>query len=195
MGGAKGKIRTALAASIPQIITRIEDLTPDPCNVNKGTERGLGMLERSLQKYGAGRSILTDKHGIVLAGNKTLDRAAELGLKIQVVKTRGDRLVVVQREDLEASDPRARELALADNRVAEVDLEWDAEALKALQDGGVDLGEFWQDSELASLLSRAEGDGTITTDDVTPTDYRCPRCGCEWSGSPKPKKGGDAGFE
>jgi hypothetical protein len=50
----------------------IRDLTPDPRNANKGSERGTGMLEHSLRSYGAGRSILADKHGVIIAGNKTL---------------------------------------------------------------------------------------------------------------------------
>ncbi len=190
MGGAKGKVRpsstnqTGATPTKPLLIETVADLTPDTSNVNLGTERGLGMLERSLRKYGAGRSILTDKHGIVLAGNKTLDRAAELGLKLQVVKTRGDRLVVVQREDLDASDPKARELALADNRVAEVDLEWDTEALKALQDGGVDLGEFWFSGELKALGVDVPDFAPVGEDGQNRLDEKatatCPECGHEF---------------
>ena len=51
--------------------TKISDLTPDPQNANKGTERGRGMIEDSLRRLGAGRSILVDKHNRVIAGNKT----------------------------------------------------------------------------------------------------------------------------
>ena len=44
-------------------------LTPDRHNMNRGTERGLQLLEKSLRDYGAGRSILVDKAGNVIAGN------------------------------------------------------------------------------------------------------------------------------
>ena len=46
----------------------------DSRNANKGTERGLALLDKSLRQYGAGRSILVDKNGRVIAGNKTLYR-------------------------------------------------------------------------------------------------------------------------
>ena len=70
-------------------IRSIDDLVPDSKNANKGTERGRYMLEQSLREAGAGRSIVVDRDGIVLAGNKTLEAAEELGLPIVVVKTDG----------------------------------------------------------------------------------------------------------
>jgi hypothetical protein len=135
-------------------IRTIADLTPDPRNANRGTERGTGMVERSLRQYGAGRSILTDRNGVVIAGNKTLEQAAALGLDVAVVRTRGDRLVVVQREDLDlATDAAAKELAVADNRSSEVGLEWDASVLESLADE-VDLSGLFFDDELDRLLGR-----------------------------------------
>ena len=47
----------------------INELIPDPKNANKGTKRGNQLVERSLREYGAGRSILIDKHGKIIAGN------------------------------------------------------------------------------------------------------------------------------
>lgn len=140
----------------PKRIVSIADLQPDPANANRHTERGLGMLDHSLRQYGAGRSILADRQGRVIAGSATLERAAELGLEIEVVRTRGDKLVVVQREDLDLDDPEsadARELAIADNRIAEVDLDWDGPALIALQERETDLTAFFLDEELADITA------------------------------------------
>lgn len=135
------------------MVEHLRDLRPDPRNVNKGTERGRAMLEQSLRELGAGRSILADKHGTVIAGNKTLDVAAELDLPVETVHTDGSKLVVVVRDDLDLSkDAAAKRLALADNRVAEMDLAWDAELLAGLQDEGVDLSGLWGKDELAALL-------------------------------------------
>lgn len=47
---------------------KLSDLQPDRRNANKGTERGLKALDHSLRQYGAGRSILVDKHGRIIAG-------------------------------------------------------------------------------------------------------------------------------
>ena len=119
-------------------IQTIGDLTPDPRNANRGTERGVGMLERSLRQYGADRSILVDKHGVVIAGNKTLEQAAALGLDVEVVRTDGTKLVAVQRTDLDlATDQDAKELGVVDNRSGQVGLDWDPPNLETVL-GGMD---------------------------------------------------------
>lgn len=155
-------------------IRSLADLTPDPGNANKGTERGAAMLEKSLQKYGAGRSILADKNGVVLAGNKTLEQAAALGLEIKTVHTQGDKLVVVVRDDLDHDDPLARELAIADNRVGQISLEWDSDVLRQMQEDGFDMGQFWTKEEFAQQfkLSREHGDKDRDTIEV-PVETRC----------------------
>ncbi len=134
----------------------ITDLTPDDNNANKGTLRGLAMLEDSIEQYGPGRSILVDAEGRVIAGNKTLQAAIDKGIDVIVVPTDGDKLVVVQRRDLNLKrDKRARELATADNRVAQVDLDWNPEALLADMDNGINLASFWDEGELSELLAAA----------------------------------------
>ena len=109
----------------------LTDLTPDPRNANRGTEPGREALARSLRDYGPGRAVLIDRHGRVIAGNKTVEQAKALGVPLRVVKTDGTHLIAVQRDDLDLqTDPRAQALAIADNRVGELDLEWDVEMLK-----------------------------------------------------------------
>lgn len=138
---------------------KLADFIPDDRNANAGTVRGLAMLEDSLRDYGAGRSILVDKNNKVIAGNKTLSSAVDLGLTDAiVVPTDGKQLVVVQRVDIDLDTKRGRELALADNRVGEVDLSWDAGALQSLIDDGADVARFFDADELDILLQTV-GDG------------------------------------
>jgi DNA methylase len=139
----------------------------DPQNANLGTSRGRHALERSLREYGAGRAVLIDRHGTVIAGNKTVQQAKALKIPLQVVKTDGTHLIAVQREDLDlARDPRARALAIADNRIAELDLEWDPDILKQHLAEGVDLNDLWTAPELERLLGEGLHPG-ITDDDHT----------------------------
>lgn len=140
-------------------LTKLADLTPDPHNANLGTERGRALLEHSLRSYGAGRSVLADKHGTLIAGNKTIEAAAELGFTIRVVETDGTDVVVVQRKDLDLeTDPRARELAYVDNRAAELDLDWNIEQLRADTDAGLaSAGAGFSAEELARLLDQTTG--------------------------------------
>ena len=129
----------------------MSELVLDKKNANKGTKRGRELLGQSLGKYGAGRSVVVDRNNRVIAGNKTVEAARVAGMKsISVIETDGTSLVAVQRGDLDlVRDKKARELAIADNRVSEVDLEWNPEVLASLD---VDLKSFWGDNELNSLL-------------------------------------------
>jgi len=130
---------------------KLSDLVPDNKNANKGSQRGRGLLEKSLRQFGAGRSLLIDKNNNVLAGNKTLEIAAELDLKIKTVETDGTELVVVKRTDLDIDSEAGRGLAIADNRTSEMGLEWDTDILLQLSDD-VDLTEFWKSDELNKLV-------------------------------------------
>lgn len=110
----------------------IKDLKFDNKNFNKHTEFGMGLLEKSLNKFGAGRSILVDKDNNIIAGNGIVEAAANAGLtKTRVVETTGDELVVVKRTDVALNSEQGREMALADNATAQADLEWDEENLKS----------------------------------------------------------------
>jgi hypothetical protein len=115
------------------------------------------MVEASLTETGAGRSIVADKDGRIIAGNKTLEAWAGMGGAVKVVETDGHELVVVQRTDLDLSDPKgkARKLAYYDNRAGQVGLEWDAEQLLADVNAGVDLAAMFKGAEIAEILGRA----------------------------------------
>ena len=153
-------------------ITTLADLSQDDRNANAGTPRGRGLVETSLQKYGAGRSVLVDRNGKLIAGNKTAEAAGSAGMdNVLVVQSDGTRLVVVQRTDLDLdTDTAARELAIADNRAGELGLEWDANMLAELGQE-IDLSTFWERDELAALLAQdvASGDGGDDFD-TTPED-------------------------
>jgi DNA modification methylase len=153
---------------------RLGDLKPDPNNANRGTDRGRSALERSLRDYGAGRPILIDRYGHIIAGNKTVEQAKRLKLPLRVVRTDGRHLIAVQRDDLDLAIDGAKALAIADNRVGELDLAWDVDRLKQLQAAGLDLSGFWTDSEFAALF--ADGAPGLTDENAVvepgPTDIK-----------------------
>jgi len=149
-------------AHTPRPLTTIHDLTLDARNANRGTPRGQALLADSLTTFGAGRSIVADRHGCVVAGNKTVAQAQAIDLPIHVVETTGDALVVVQRTDLDltAGGP-ARQLALADNRIGQLDLEWDATLLAQFQAEGVPFRDLWTPAELEPLFGHGLHPGLI----------------------------------
>ena len=146
-------------------IQSISDLLSDHANANSGTNRGSEMLRASLQKNGAGRSIVVDREGRIIAGNKTAEAAEAEHIPVRVVETEGSELVVVQRTDLDLTDPegKARGLAFADNRIGEVNLNWDADAIKdAYAVGSLDgLDYLFSDDE----LNRIVGDALVVDDE------------------------------
>ena len=123
-------------------IDTLADLTPDGENFNRHTEFGTKLLEDSLRKFGAGRSVLVDKNGNIIAGNSTAETAAAIGMDdVVVVQTDGTKLVVVQRTDLELDTPQGRELALADNMTALKGIDLDLD--KVRESLGDDLAKAW----------------------------------------------------
>lgn len=141
--------------SEPKVTRRkITDYIPDPDNANLGNERGLQMIEDSLQAVGAGRSLVADKGDVVAAGNKTLEAAVNAGITDVVeVETDGKTLIVHKRSDFDLSDPKnpARKYAYYDNRASEVSLTWSAEQIAADIEAGVDLSSMWTPGELEVL--------------------------------------------
>jgi len=116
------------------IESNIDQLIPDDCNANKGTQFGQHLIEESLRKFGAGRSILLDRNNRILAGNKTIENAANIGLeKVLIIETTGQEIIAVKRTDIDLDSQKGRELALADNATAKANITWDEENISKIQ--------------------------------------------------------------
>ena len=162
-------------------MAKLSDLHPDASNANNGTERGRQALETSLRKYGAGRSILLDKHMRIIAGNKTAEVAGELGIDdVVIVQTDGRQIVAVQRTDLDIDSPEGRGLAYADNRVGELDLSFNPAQVALDVADGLDLSGFWREDELDELTSNIDAPDFREYDESVADDVEmiaCPHCG------------------
>lgn len=125
-------------------MSKIQDLKFDDKNFNKHTEFGMGLLEKSLKQFGAGRSILIDKDNNIIAGNGIVEAAGQAGLeKVKIVETTGDEIVAVKRTDVSLNSRKGREMALADNATAAADLEWDDGTVAAVSDElGINTDEW-----------------------------------------------------
>jgi hypothetical protein len=132
---------------------KTSDLIPDNKNANKGTARGRKAVASSLKRYGAGRSILIDRDNRIIAGNKTAEGAQDM--PVRIVETDGTELIAVKRTDLSLDDATGKELAIADNRTAELGLEWDADILKDIATEA-DLMPFFDSKEIAKLCGERE---------------------------------------
>lgn len=142
---------------------KISDLKPDDKNFNKGTEFGNSLIEKSLRSYGAGRSVLLDKNNRIIAGNKTIENAAQVGFEnVIVVETTGNEIVAVKRTDIDIDSKAGRELAFADNATSKANLDWDENLLfdefekNQLKDWGVSLTNFEDETDFELPEDKAE---------------------------------------
>lgn len=149
----------------------IETLIQDQHNFNRGTEEGGRLMEKSLKELGAGRSILIDKDGNIIAGNKTQLAAIKAGIKkVRVIESDGTELIAVKRTDVEIDSKQGRELALADNLTTQINLSWDnAELESVAAEQGIDLGDWGMEmpqTETIEELDAQEDDFNEETDKV-----------------------------
>jgi len=129
------------------MISSLAQLKSDPQNRRKHPARNVAMLKEALETVGAGRSIVIDETGEILAGNGVVAAASALGRdKVQVVDVEGDTLVAVRRSGLSPEQKRA--LAIYDNRTAEL-AAWDWAQLARDQAAGLTLKPWFTPRELA----------------------------------------------
>ena len=123
----------------------IEELAQDTHNFNRGNEQGQQLMERSFKELGAGRSILLDRNGNIIAGNKSQKAAIAAGIKkVRVIETTGDELVAVKRTDVDIDTAEGRKMAFLDNLTTQVNLTWDETEIQAVQADveGFDIEDF-----------------------------------------------------
>lgn len=162
-------------------MNHLGDLKPDPRNARKHGPRNQGAIAESLQRNGFGRSILLANDGTIIAGNATADAAGSVGLEdVLIVESDGRKVIAVKRTDVAPGSPEFHELAIADNRSAELADGWDLPVLADLA-GEIDLGRFWLPDEWDALVNGAmpEDAAMSAPDDgeSEPRTVTCPSCG------------------
>lgn len=141
----------------------IDEYQQDKDNLNLHTEVGAKLVKKSIEELGSGRSVVSDKNDVLIAGNLTTEQMKAAGItKVIEVETDGDALIVHKRKDLNLeTDSRAKQLALADNSTAHVSYNID---YFAAQEQGE---EFGFDIEEWGVM---ESDDEIIMEDVETGD-------------------------
>ena len=142
-------------------IIDISQIRHDKRNFNKGTDEGKEMMEKSFKEHGAGRSILLDKDGNIIAGNKSTSAARKAGIKkVRVIETDGTELIAVKRTDISIDSKEGREMALLDNRTAQVNLSWDEVELASVQADveGFEVADFGFDIDTSQVAAPSMND-------------------------------------
>lgn len=167
----------------PKIIeTDISKLTPDPQNARQRTPLSSGIIQRSLEQFGACRSIVIDENGTVRAGNGTLEEAGQLGIeKVIIVETSGNEIVAVKRTGL--TEEQWKRYAIADNTASDFS-NWNPEILAEIAQE-VDLDGFFPADKLDDILGTMglpkDDDNEGNTQEIDPDEFefqhKCPKCG------------------
>ena len=131
--------------------TDISKLTPDPNNARKRTPLSASVIRKSLEQFGAARSIVVDENDVIRAGNGTFEEAGQLGIeKVLTVEVDGNTIVAVKRKGL--TEEQWKQYAIADNTASDFST-WDFDILNDLAQE-VDLSEFFPDDKLNELLEQ-----------------------------------------
>jgi len=153
---------------------KISDFRPQQRNANRHTQRGLGMLDKSMADNGFIGAMTSAADGEIFDGSARLETAYDrFGEEVEpiVVDADGTRPIIVRRVDIPAaSDPKAKKLAIAANRIAQVDLDWDPEVLAAVNEE-IDIGDLFFENELEDIFKTIEEDldkeiGKTDPDDI-----------------------------
>lgn len=145
---------------------KLSELIPDDKNLNKHTQYGMSLLEKSVRGHKFGRSILVDKNNRIIAGNGIVETAANIGAEdIRIIETTGDELVVVKRTDVDLDTKEGREMALADNATSAADLEWDDDNLQEIsEEFEVDVSDWGLELEFDKRKGWSKGGEEHTVD-------------------------------
>ena len=145
-----------------QSVTSISSLHHDKKNARRRTDRSSSLIQESISRYGAARSIVIDEDNRILAGNGTIEGAKAAGIKnVRIIETNGDEIIAVKRTGL--SEDQKVGLALADNRTSDLS-DWDQEMLHQLSEEH-DLTPWFNQSDLAELGAIAPDFDAATEDD------------------------------
>jgi hypothetical protein len=159
---------------------RLEDLKLDKKNTNKGTEKGDGLIDKSIREFGIGRGIVADKDGNIIGGNHITKKAKANGIeKVIFVETTGDTLVVTKRMDIDTSTPeglrKAQRMALADNATQVANFSLDIATASDLgldiEGWGLDINSYDSEFEVKPTPKTNETGDYGDYDDIDDDDY------------------------
>jgi hypothetical protein len=164
---------------------KLSDFRPQVENANTHTEHGMRLLSQSMNRVGWFTAITTAADGEVIDGSarweEAVDRFGDDAEPI-IIEHDGTRPVVCVRTDIESADEaKAKELALAANKVAESNLLWDTSVLDNMED--VVMTDWFLPSEIEAW------DNISPLPDPEPLDFGagrrevqcvCPECGCKF---------------
>lgn len=97
-------------------IRNLRDFVPATLNPNKGNPNSIPLIQASIHQNGAGRPMLADRDGEMIAGSHALQGFIDAGYdEAIVIEGDGNRPVIFVRQDIDIDSPQGRSLQVGDN--------------------------------------------------------------------------------
>ncbi len=99
---------------------KLSEIKFDDKNPNKPTDKSDKLLTTSMQRFGNRAASISDKNGIILDGNKRLQKHGELKISDEVEIIKGDpsKAYIIQYDDVDINTKEGRELSILLNTSA-----------------------------------------------------------------------------
>lgn len=152
----------------------MQDIKFDSRNYRIHDDRNKELIAKSLDECGAGRSIVIDNDGEIIAGNGIYEAWGDRPVK--VIESDGSELVVVKRTDLNRSDFKRDKLAIMDNTTSDSSkmdiplLQVDFPDVELLNEMGIDIPKF----EMSDMGEEQNFDDIVKKQKEPKI---CPHCG------------------
>jgi hypothetical protein len=149
----------------------LADITTQRINANQHTQRGMGMLEKSIDQRKWIGAITAAADGEIFDGSARREVLEAIGVEDAIiVHGDGTRPLIYIRDDIPtADDPRAVLLGIEANRIPLVNIEFDPGILAGIAGRGVDLSGLWFPDEWADVAMPALPEAGDGGDDFDPT--------------------------
>lgn len=128
---------------------KLEDCLPDDKNFNKHTQRGMGLLEKSVGEVGVIESVTVSADNKVITGNARQEVMVQKfeGVQPIIVETDGTKPVIIKRTDIKSGTKQFHKAALLANTVSKHNVNLDLDliqevAVDELEIDVVDLGMY-----------------------------------------------------
>jgi hypothetical protein len=120
------------------------DIKFDKRNYRKHPDKNKKIIKKSLDEFGAGRSILIDSENEIIAGNGVAEAWDKR--PIRIIETDGKELIAIKRTDLKTKDEKRKQLALIDNHSSDtseldIDLIQEDFSKDLLEDFDIEINE------------------------------------------------------
>ena len=149
---------------------KISDLIPDNQNVNTHSQRGRGVVEHSVRRYGIGRGIVAAGKGTdtpqIIGGHLTTEIVCSLDMEdVIFVHTTGKQLVVTVRDDIAPNSVEAIALGLIDNESQKLSYNPDIDILAAVMADPAMQALKDEDKILAGIVEGMQNNPHILTEE------------------------------